>query len=63
MRTQRGNSYNPRTGYYDYSINGKYYWVQGELYYNKKKKSFEHKHIGDRGGVTLIFWTENEKEN
>ena len=61
MRAKRGNSYN-RAMYFDYEINGKYFWVQGELYYNKEKSRYEHIHIGKRGGETLIFWTEREKE-
>lgn len=60
MRAKRGNSYN-KSMYFDYEINGKYFWIQGELYYNKKKSRYEHIHIGKRGGETLIFWTEREK--
>lgn len=59
MKAKRGNSYN-RSMYFDYSVNGKYYWVQGEMYYNRKKQRYEHEHIGKRGGKTLIFWTEKE---
>lgn len=59
MKTKRGNSYN-KAMYFDYYVNGKYYWVQGEMYYNKKRKRYEHEHIGARGGRTLIFWTERE---
>lgn len=60
MRAKRGISYNSMS-YFDYEVNGKYYWVQGELYYNNKKNRYEHVHIGARGGETLIFWTEKER--
>lgn len=62
MRTKRGNSYNKRY-YFDYEVNGKYFWVQGDLFYNDKKHRYEHVHVGPRGGEILIFWTEREKEN
>lgn len=62
MKTKRGNSYN-NANYFTYEINGKEYWVQGELYYNDSKKRYEHTHVGPRGGEILIFWTEREKEN
>lgn len=61
MRTKRGTGYNPRTQHFTYEINGKEYWVQGENYYNCEKKRYEHIHIGSRGGETLIFWTEKER--
>lgn len=57
MKTKKGVSRNGN--YFTYEVNGKEYWVQGELYYNKDKSRFEHVHIGVRGGETLIFWKEN----
>ena len=60
MRTKKGESYDLRSQYFDYSINGVYFWVQGDIYYNEKKKRFEHIHYGKRGGETLIFWTKRE---
>lgn len=42
--------------YFEYEINGKVYWIQGELYYNKKKERYEHIHVGPRGGEYLIWW-------
>ena len=60
MKTKRGKSYN-KTDYFEYEVNGKEYWVQGELYYNKKKERYEHIHEGSRGGEVLIFWTEKER--
>lgn len=39
-----------------YEVNGKKYWVQGELYWNKKRNRLEHTHIGPRGGEYLIYW-------
>lgn len=62
MKTKRGNSYN-RSAYFDYFINGKYVWVQGELHYNERKSRYEHIHIGKRGGETLIYWTIQELTN
>ena len=56
MKTVKGTDYNLRTEYFEYKINGKPKWVQGELYYNKKKERFEHVHIGPRGGETLVVW-------
>lgn len=60
MKTKRGKDYN-KEDYFTYEINGKEYWVQGELYYNKKNKRYEHTHIGPKGGETLIYWTEKER--
>lgn len=62
IRAQRGESYN-KNQYYDYYVNGKYYWVQGELYYNNDRKRYEHIHTGKRGGKLLIFWTKKEYKN
>ena len=56
MKTVKGTSYNTKTNYFEYTINGKEFWVQGELYYNKKKDRFEHTHIGPRGGESLVVW-------
>ena len=42
--------------YFDYEVNGKEYWIQGELYFNKDKNRYEHTHIGKRGGTYLIVW-------
>ena len=42
--------------YFDYEVNGKEYWAQGELYFNKDKNRYEHTHIGKRGGTYLIVW-------
>lgn len=42
--------------YFEYEINGKTHWVQGELFYNKKKERFEHIHWGPRNGMTKIVW-------
>lgn len=47
--------------HFEYEVNGKEYWVQGELYYNKKKERYEYIHEGSRGGEVLIFWTEKER--
>lgn len=41
-----------------YEVNGKEFNVTGEFYYNKKKKRFEHTHIGERGGEYLIIYEE-----
>lgn len=30
--------------YFEYEVNGKKYWVQGELYWNKKRNRLEHTH-------------------
>ena len=59
MKTIKGIYWNI-SHYFTYEINGKEYYVEGELYYNKSKKRFEHTHIGPRGGETLIYWTEKE---
>jgi hypothetical protein len=56
MRTYKGESLDTKTMYYDYFFKGQMYWVQGELYYNEKKKRFEHIHLGPRGGKYLIIW-------
>lgn len=42
--------------YFEYEVNGKKYWVQGELYWNKKRNRLEHTHTGPRGGEYLIYW-------
>lgn len=42
--------------YFEYEVNGKEFWVQGDLYYNKKKERYEHIHTGPRGGEYLIWW-------
>nr|DAR45083.1 MAG TPA: PBCV-specific basic adaptor domain [Caudoviricetes sp.] len=42
--------------YFEYEVNGKKYWVQGELYWNKKRNRLEHTHTGPRGGKYLIYW-------
>ena len=60
MKTKRGTRYN-KMNYFEYEVNGKEYWTQGELYYNKKKERYEHIHEGPRGGEVLIFWTEKER--
>lgn len=55
MRAKRGNSYNGSM-YFDYEINGKYFWIQGELYYNKKKKplrAYTHMQKGRRNSYFL----------
>ena len=54
MKTIKGTTRNGN--YFEYEINGKKCWVQGELYYNKEKDRFEHTHIGPRGGETLVVW-------
>lgn len=59
MKTTRGTSYN-KAGYFEYEINGRDFWVQGEMHYNKARKRYEHMHTGARGGETLVFWTEKE---
>jgi hypothetical protein len=56
MRTYKGESLNTKAMYYDYFFKGQMHWVQGELYYNKEKKRFEHTHFGPRGGKYLIIW-------
>lgn len=42
--------------YFEYEVNGKKYWVQGELHWNKAKNRLEHTHTGPRGGEYLIYW-------
>lgn len=54
MKTIKGTTRNGN--YFEYEINGKEYWVQGELYYNKEKGRYEHTHIGPRGGEILVVW-------
>ena len=39
-----------------YEVNGVEYNVTGEFYYNKKKRRYEHTHIGKRGGEYLIIF-------
>ena len=56
MRTIKGTYKDNKCQYFEYEINNKLYWIQGELYYNKQKKRFEHMHIGERGGKYLITW-------
>lgn len=57
MKIIKGESFNTRTMYFDYTFKGQYYWVQGELAYNEKRKRYEHIHIGERGGEYLIVWS------
>lgn len=42
--------------YFEYRIGNNEYWIQGELYYNRKKERYEHIHEGPRGGEYLIVW-------
>lgn len=56
MKTIKGESFDLRSGYFDYYFKKQMFWVQGELAYNEKKKRFEHEHIGVRGGRYLIYW-------
>lgn len=46
--------FDPKTGYMEYEVNGKQYWVQGEHYYNRRKERYEHTHYDPRGGEYLI---------
>lgn len=39
-----------------YEVNGKEFTVNGEFFYDEKKKRFEHVHIGVRGGTYLIIY-------
>lgn len=54
IRTIKGTSHNG--DYFEYQIGNKEYWVQGELYYNKREGRYEHEHEGPRGGRYLIVW-------
>jgi len=56
MRTIKGTTQDHKAQHYEYAINGKMYWVQGELAYNTEKKRYEHTHYGTRGGKYLIIW-------
>lgn len=42
--------------YFEYEINGKPFYIEGELYYNRERNRLEHEHIGKRGGKYLIYW-------
>ena len=50
------NGISKNGNYFDYEVNGEYYWVQGDLHFNKNKKRYEHYHLGKRGGTYLIVW-------
>ena len=54
IRTIKGTSHNG--DYFEYRIGNTEYWVQGELYYNKRECRYEHEHEGPRGGRYLIVW-------
>ncbi len=53
----KGDSFDLRTRYFDYEYNGEYKWVQGELFYNKAKKRFEHQVFDDNDELeAIIYW-------
>lgn len=56
MKSIKGDDYNVHTMYYDYEIDGVYFWVQGELYKNDKMKRWEHTHLCDDGSEILVYW-------
>lgn len=51
-----GTDYCLKTMYFDYEVDGNAEWVQGELYYNKKKERFEHTHYREDESEVLIYW-------
>lgn len=53
----KGETMNLRPEYFDYEYKGEYRWVQGELYYNKEKKRFEHEILNDKEEVeAIVYW-------
>lgn len=56
MKIIKGTYKDNKSQYFEYEINNKSYWVQGELYYNKQKKRYEHEHIASHGEIYLITW-------
>lgn len=52
----KGDFYNRRTQYGEWTINGKTLWVQGELAYNEENDTFEHYYEGERGGQYLVIF-------
>lgn len=55
MKTIKADKESTRN-YVIYEVNGEYFEVWGEFYFNIKKNRWEHEHTGKRGGKYLIVW-------
>ena len=56
MKEIKGDEYDVRTRYYDYYVNGVYFWIQGELFRNVALRRWEHTHFCDDGTEILVYW-------
>ena len=55
MKTIKADKESNRN-FVSYEVNGEYLEVWGEFYFNKKKNSWEHEHIGKSGAKCLNVW-------
>lgn len=56
MKTIKANFMENHFTWLNYEVNGKDFNVNGDFFYNDKKKRFEHVHIGPRGGEYLVVY-------